>query len=158
MIDKEAYSGALVKREKDSTFFLTTTCGIGRYLNSVLSRWGYDLHYNYSSQSDSCYIKSDIGFLGTQEPILVRISNHPIKGNHKAADFDVYAGYLRPDAINYVELIVKLAGRLGQRIPGRINMIRPGTNYYRQYKIELQKRATMVKARGYWPLGERFYV
>ena len=158
MMNKDAYSGALVKKEKDSTFFLITTDGIARYLNSVLSGWGYDVYYNCSGQSDSCYMESDIGFLETQELISVRISNHPVRGNNKTADYDVYAGYFRPGAISYVELIVKLADRLWQRIPERINMIQPGTENYRQYKIELQERAAMVRARGYWPLGQRFYV
>jgi hypothetical protein len=158
MMNKDAYSGALVKREKNSTFFLITTDGIGRYLNTVLSEWNYHVSFNYSSRSDSCYIKSDIGFLEEQDMILVRISNHPIMGKNKSADFDVYAGYFRPGAICYVELIIKLADRLGQRVPERINMIRPGTDYYRQYKIELHERAAMVRARGYSPLGQRFYV
>jgi len=158
MMNKEAYYGTLVKGEKNSTFYFTTTDGIGRYLNTVLTEWGYKVDYNDSGLSDSCYIRSDIGFLETQEEINVRISNHPIRSNDKDIDFDVYAGYFRKGAISYVDLIVKLADRLGQRIPGRIYTVQPGTKFYRLYKIELQERAAMVKARGYWPLGQRFYV
>jgi len=154
----ETCTWALKRKEKDSSFYLTTTDGIGRYLNTVLTHWGYQVYYNYSEQSDSCYIKSDIGFMEEHNLINIRVSNHPVRKNDAIVDYDVYAGYLRPYAISYVDLIINLAALLGQKSPERINVLRPGTGSYRQYKIELQRRAAIAKAKGYWPISQRFYV
>ena len=157
-MNKEMCSTVFSKEQKDSNFYLTTTDGISRYLNTVLSGWGYHVFYNCSEQSDSCYIKSDIGFLEEHDIIHVRVSNHIIMNASTAVDFDVYAGYIRPGAVSYVELIIKLANHLGQRIPEKINMIQPGTEYFREYKIEMQERAAMTRNKGYWPTSQRFYI
>jgi len=128
MMNRESRDGVFVKREKYSTFYLTTTDGISRYLNTVLKTQGYDVSFNCSSQSDSCYIRFNTG-LYTQDMLSIRVSNHPVRKDNAVTNFDVYAGYFRP-----------------------------GANYFRYYKIEMQKRAACAKSKGYWPLSERFYV
>ena len=158
MKSNEICSWAMERKEKDNNFYFTTTDGIGRYLNTVLKHWGYKVYFNNSEHSDSCYLKSDIGMLETNNLINVRVSNHPIRRNDIIVDYDVYAGYLRPSAISYVDLILNLAALLGQKAPERINVLRPGSDYYRQYKIELQRRAAIARTKGYWPKSQRFYV
>jgi len=158
MKSNESYYYDVKRKDEDSSFFFTTTDGISRYINKVLSYWGYKVYFNNSEQSDSCYIKSDIGFIETHNPLKIRVSNHSIQNNNTVVDYDVYAGFLRPSAINYVELILNLAAMLGQRAPERVNVLRPGSDAYRQYIIELQKRAAIARTKGYWPKSQRFYV
>jgi len=158
MKSNEVYYYDVKRKDKDSSFFYTTTDGIGRYLNTVLKHWGYKVHFHNSEKSDSCYIKSDIGLMKTHNLIDIRVSNHPIWNNDGIVDYDIYAGYLRPSAISYVDLILNLAALLGQRAPERINVLKPGSDAYRQYKIELQRRAAIARTKGYWPKSQRFYV
>jgi len=77
MKSNEICSWAMERKEKDNNFYFTTTDGIGRYLNTVLKHWGYKVYFNNSEHSDSCYLKSDIGMLETNNLINVRVSNHP---------------------------------------------------------------------------------
>jgi len=158
MKNREVYYYDVKRKDEDSSFFFTTTDGIGRYLNTVLTYWGYKVEFNNSNQSDSCYITSDIGFIEMYNPLKIRVSNHSIQKNETVVDYDVYAGFLRTSAISYVDLIYDLAFQLDQKVPRRIMALRPGSIYYRQYKIELQRRAAIVRTKGYWPKSQRFYV
>ena len=146
------------KHKTGERFFLTTTDGIGRYLNTVITYSGFWLVYDVSDSSDSCYLRCNTGTRENPQSILIRISNHPMRKVNVSIDYDLYAGFCREGAINYIQLIFRLNETIGLSIPERAHYLRPGTSLYRDYKIEMQKYAAMERKYGHWPRRARLYV
>ena len=145
-----------MKKEHKNWYF-TSPDAISRYLFSIINNWGYSAKWNKSSDSESRYLKINIGSFLCPKALHIRISNHSVPPASKSIkfDFDVYCSHDRKGAISYVNLLGKLANELNRPMPLSLNKIKAGTRPYKYYRIEMQNRAKN-KRRFY--AGDRLYV
>ena len=141
-------------------WYLTKPEAISRYLVSVIRNWGYQVYWNPSDDSESMYLKV---WLGTQESpriFHIRISNHsvPPKNLWVIFDIDVYCEYEREGATSYIKVLSKLAEELGKSLPPALEKVKAGTEPYKNYRIEMQRRRKLANGRRYFFNAERIYV
>jgi hypothetical protein len=149
-----------MKNQLAHNWYLTNPEAISRYLVSVIKTWGYLVTWNQSEDSESLYLKICLGTPEDPKALHIRISNHtiPVKTLRVVFNVDVYCGYEREGAMNYVKLLAKLAEELGQPLPPAINRVKAGTQSYKYYRIEMQRRKKMANGRRGFFTGERLYL
>jgi hypothetical protein len=86
--------------------------------------------------------------LGTpEEPHAyhIRVSNHDNKNyGEKRYDCDICASKARKDATTYIKFLIDFATEHDKVLPFYFKFIVPGTECYKDYSIELQKRASDI--------------
>jgi len=133
---------------------------ISRYLTTVIRDWGYKARWNQSDDSESLYIMVWVGTGESPEVFNIRISNHSVPPKRLWIEFkfDVYCGHKREGATNYVKLLSKLTEKLGKPLPPCLKRTKIGTEMYKKYSIEMQRRGKLANGRRSPFQGERLYV
>lgn len=141
-------------------WYLTRPEAISRLLVSIIRTWGYPVHWNFSDDSESVYLKVCLGTRESPKAFHIRISNHSIPPESLSAIFhlDVYSGYEREGAVSYVKAISKLAKDLGKTLPDYLSRVCIGTEQYKLYRVEMQRRKKHAKNGLFYSQEERFYV
>jgi len=143
-----------------SNWYLTRPEAISRYLFSVIKNWGVPVFWNRSGDSESVYLKVCLGNREFPKAFHVRISNHsvPPKSLWVVFDTDVYCDYEREGATSYVKLLSKLADELEKPLPPALERLKAGTEPYKHYRLEMQRRKKLANGcRGLFRT-ERLYV
>ena len=142
------------------SWYFTKPGAISRYLTSVIRNWGYPVFWNRSEDSESVYQKVCLGSRELPKALHIRISNHSVAPESLwiLFNFDVYCDYEREGAISYVKLLSKLAEELGKPLPPVMEQLKTGTEPYKNYRIEMQRRKKLANDRRRFFGGERLYV
>jgi len=141
-------------------WFFTKPKVISKYLLTVFKDWGYAVYWNMSDDSESVYQKICLGTRESPKSLHIRISDHsiPTEKHWVTYQFDVYCGFEREGATNYIKLLLLLAEELNKPLPPVLEYIKTGTKPYRSYRIEMQRRKKMAKGRSRFFREERLYV
>ena len=141
-------------------WYLTGPQAISRYLVSVIRNWGYKVFWNLSDDSESIYLKVWLGTWESPKMFHIRISEHsiPPKNLWVVFDIDVYCEYEREGATNYIKLLSKLADELGKPLPPVLEKLKTGTEPYKNYRLEMQRRRKLANGRRQLFRAERIYV
>lgn len=141
-------------------FYFTKPDAISRYLVSVIRNWGYPVFWNRSGDSESVYLKISIGTFESPKTLHIRISNHSVPQKYAwvVINFDVYSSYEREGAISYIKLLSKLAEYLNKPLPGVLERVKTGTQSYKKYRVEMQRRKKLAGGRSYFFDDQRLYV
>jgi len=141
-------------------WYFTKPEAISRYLVSVFRSWGYPVFWNRSDDSESVYLKVYVGTLDSPKTLHIRISNHsvPQKRLWIAFNFDVYGSYEREGAMSYIRLLSKIAEDLDKPFPAALERIKTGTQSYKSYMVEMQRRRKMADGRPHFFDDQRLYV
>ena len=157
-------------RKLAGSWYLTRPGAISQYLVSVIKNWGYPVFWNRefeieqahwrSGDSESVYLKVCLGSRESPKALRIRISNHSVAPENLwvVFNFDVYCGYEREGAISYVKLLSKLAEKLDKPLPPVMEQLKTGTEPYKHYRIEMQRRKKLANGRQRFFEGERLYV
>ena len=124
--------------------YLTRPLYIAKFLSRIIRNYGFYVRYNQSVTSESTYLKINVGSAG--EPpntVHVRVSNHQVSRNNTSTvyDYDICGTHSRDGAITYVKFLKKFADDHDKILPYWFKHYKPGTMKYKNYAIELQKRA-----------------
>ena len=124
-------------------YYLTSTSGIANYLCRTLKSFGFFVRYNHSDASDSIYMNINLGTREAPVAVHVRISNHSVFRNNTDVqyDFDICGTHSRQGATTYIKFLSKFAAEHGKTLPLSMQALQPGTQRYKRYAIEMQKRA-----------------
>lgn len=141
-------------------WYLTKPEAISRFLVSVIRNWNYPVFWNRSEDSESVYIHVCLGTRETPQWFRIRISEHsvPPKNVWITFNMDVYSGFEREGAISYIKLLSKLAEDLAKPFPAALEQIKIGTEAYKKYRVEMQRRGKVANARYRFSGQDRFYV
>jgi hypothetical protein len=141
-------------------WYLTSPEAISRYLVSIFRNWGFPVFWNLSWDSESVYQKVCLGTREAPRALHIRISDHSVsqKNLWVAFNFDVYCGYEREGAISYIKLLSILAEKLDKPLPPVLEQLKTGTESYKNYRIEMQRRKRQTNSRCRSFESERLYV
>jgi hypothetical protein len=142
------------------SWYLIKPEAISRFLVSVIRNWGYPVFWNRSEDSESVYLKLCLGTPESPRVLHIRISNHSVPQRNLWVMFnmDVYCGHEREGATNYIKLISKLADILDRPIPEGLERVITGTEPYKSYRIEMQRRRNPANGKPCLLIGDRLYV
>ena len=131
-------------------WYLTRPEAISRFLHKVFTDWGYRVIWNPSDDSESQYLLLCPGTDEDLKPLNIRISNHSVSSRNIwiSYDVDVYGGFEREGATSYVKLIVKLSEKMEKPLPPVMEKIGIGTDSYKRYRMEMQRRKKNVRKPG----------
>jgi hypothetical protein len=146
--------------EERKSWYLTKPGAISRYLFSVFEQWGYFAWWNDSADSESAYLKVNLGTSLDVRMFHIRISDHAIPPERQRVIFDVdlYCSYEREGATSYIKLLTNLSNELRKPLPAHFQYIKPGTASYKNYRIELQRRGALGKRKPHSFAGAKLYV
>jgi len=149
-----------MKNQFYKSWYFIKPQAISRYLVSVIRSWGYSVYWNRSDDSESLYLKVCINTLGDLKTLHIRISDHsiPPKNLWVAFNYDVYGCYEREGAISYVKLLSKLAEELDKPFPSILKRVSIGTDLYKNYRIEMQRRRKLLNGKYHFTREDRLYV
>ena len=141
-------------------WYLTRPEAISRLLVSIIRTWGYPVHWNFSDDSESVYLKVCLGTRESPKAFHIRISNHsiPPKNLWVAFQLDVYSGFEREGAVSYIKALSRLAQDLDKPLPEFLDPVRTGTEPYKRYRVEMQRRRKLARGRSCFYREERLYV
>jgi len=149
-----------MKNQNFKSWYFIKPQAISRYLVSVIRSWGYPVFWNRSDDSESLYLKVYIGSIESPKTLHIRISDHsiPIKNLWVEFNYDVYGSFEREGAISYVKLLSKLAEDLSKPLPAALERTKAGTELYKNYRIEMQRRKKQLNGKYRFTGEDRLYV
>lgn len=141
-------------------WYYTKPQAISKYLFTVFSKWGYYVFWNQSDDSESFYLKVNLGTKESPKPMHIRISNHSIPQNNRWVlyDVDLYCGFEREGATSYIKLLSKMANLLNKPLPHVLEHVKTGTPLYKTYRITMQNRKKLAYEKGYRFQDDRLYL
>jgi hypothetical protein len=130
-----------------TTYYLTSVSAIAHFFRSVLATWGLYVESNTSFQTESIYLKICLGTKEKPKNLHIRISNHPASLLHTASvfDIDIFAGYARDGACNYIKVLMILATNLNKALPQYWEFWGLGSLAFKHYSIEMKRRQRFAK-------------
>jgi hypothetical protein len=149
-----------MKDKHFENWFLIKPQAISRFLGSVIRSWGYPVSWNPSDDSESMYLTVYMDIHEPSKTLIIRISDHsiPPKTLWVVYHYDVYGSYEREGAMSYVKLLSKLAEDLGKPFPPFLERVKSGTELYKNYRIEMQRRRKHLNGKYHFIREERLYV
>jgi len=149
-----------MKDQCSKNWFLIKPQAISRFLASVIRSWGYPVSWNPSDDSESMYLKVYMDIHEPSKTLNIRISDHsiPPKTLWVVFHYDVYGSYEREGAMSYIKLLSKLAQDLDKPFPPFLERVKAGTELYKNYRIEMQRRKKRLNGKYHFTREERLYV